>query len=818
MSSVYPLQSSFTNGEISPLLASRVDVDMWRTSLAYCRNFQILSHGGIRRRSGSRFIAELRDSSSLARLFPFRFSEEQSYVLAFNDGYIRFLAQRGVVGSPYQISHPYGDSDLKRISYAQFNDVAYLAHSEHEPKKLLRQGDTNWTLANAVFKDGPYLPTNTTATKLTPASRGSAVPIMTAANTPSGTVTSSSGTGWYAFDGNSATYWEAAADSGVLTYTFPAGVTRVVDAYWIKTITVGDPSAPTAWTFEGYDGANWVVLDSRQGESGWGRGETRFYEFNNQTAYEAYRIAITGSENPNNLVYIVETGWHERAEDQTAFNLTASSTTGINGGAGFQATDVGRAIKLLGSDGRWRWAKIISYVSSTVVTVQMYGHALPGTSPISQWALGAFSSHSGFPAAVSLFNERVMWARTDTEPVTVYGSKQGNFEEYGVSDPAVETDGLKITLLSSNMNEIMWLSDDEDLVTGSAAQIRSIGPADITQAFSATNITQKKGPNSGASYIQPLSIGGVTLYVGDGGTKIRELLMGEQNRYVAPELTVLAEHMFKTGIVDWAYAEKPDPTIYVVTGDGLLVAIAYDRDQKVLGFSRHDFGGVVENVAVISGVNEGTDDLYMVVRRTIGGQTKRYIEVLETPFDGDSMAVEDAFFVDCGLSYSGTPISTVTGLDHLEGENVKVFADGQSLSGTYKVESGQISLPGEFSKISVGLPYTSRAITLPVAGPGRDGYLFGRRVNSVVAFVDVLHSGALKVGAYGDENWVPELYDQILPEGGGMFSAPTSLKTGFIRCDMDSSWAQGQGKIVMETDDPLPLLIRAVMLQSETEP
>lgn len=818
MSSVYPLQSSFTNGEISPLLASRVDVDMWRTSLAYCRNFQILSHGGIRRRSGSRFIAELRDSSSLARLFPFRFSEEQSYVLAFNDGYIRFLAQRGVVGSPYQISHPYGDSDLKRISYAQFNDVAYLAHSEHEPKKLLRQGDTNWTLANAVFKDGPYLPTNTTATKLTPASRGSAVPIMTAANTPSGTVTSSSGTGWYAFDGNSATYWEGAADSGVLTYTFPAGVTRVVDAYWIKTITVGDPSAPTAWTFEGYDGANWVVLDSRQGESGWGRGETRFYEFNNQTAYEAYRIAITGSENPSNLVYIVETGWHERAEDQTAFNLTASSTTGINGGAGFQATDVGRAIKLLGSDGRWRWAKIISCVSSTVVTVQMYGHALPGTSPISQWALGAFSSHSGFPAAVSLFNERVMWARTDTEPVTVYGSKQGNFEEYGVSDPAVETDGLKITLLSSNMNEIMWLSDDEDLVTGSAAQIRSIGPADITQAFSATNITQKKGPNSGASYIQPLSIGGVTLYVGDGGTKIRELLMGEQNRYVAPELTVLAEHMFKTGIVDWAYAEKPDPTIYVVTGDGLLVAIAYDRDQKVLGFSRHDFGGVVENVAVISGVNEGTDDLYMVVRRTIGGQTKRYIEVLETPFDGDSMAVEDAFFVDCGLSYSGTPISTVTGLDHLEGENVKVFADGQSLSGTYKVESGQISLPGEFSKISVGLPYTSRAITLPVAGPGRDGYLFGRRVNSVVAFVDVLHSGALKVGAYGDENWVPELYDQILPEGGGMFSAPTSLKTGFIRCDMDSSWAQGQGKIVMETDDPLPLLIRAVMLQSETEP
>ncbi len=192
--------------------------------------------------------------------------------------------------------------------------------------------------------------------------------------------------------------------------------------------------------------------------------------------------------------------------------------------------------------------------------------------------------------------------------------------------------------------------------------------------------------------------------------------------------------------------------------------------------------------------------------------------MLEAPFDGESDDIEDGYFVDCGLTYSGAPISTVTGLGHLEGQSVKVFADGQAIKGDFTVTSGSITLPSSFSKISVGLGFKSRAVTLPIAGPGQDGYLFGRRAKAVSAHVDVLNSGSLKVGAFGDDNWTPPLYEQILQEGGGLFTAPTSLTTGFVRCDFDSSWAQGQGKIVMETDDPLPLLIRAVMLQSEYEP
>jgi len=809
----YSLQADFSKGQISPLLRARADVDLWRQSLYECLNFHVLTHGGLRRRSGTRFVAEVADSTALARIFPFKFSETQSYVLSFNDAKIRFYAQRGVVGSPYEIAQPYADADLFRLSYEQVNDLAYIAHKTYSPRKLSREGDTDWDLADVVFKDGPYLPANTTSTILTPASRAA---ITSRAGTASATV----GTAANAFDGNNNTDWgSTGTNTGTLTYTLSSG-TAVCDAYYIRASGSRLPTmAPSSWEFQGYNGSNWLTLDTRQSENGWSRGEVRFYEFPNQTAYSAYRLVVQGSNyESTDSMFISELGMAEAGDSMTPFTLTASSTQGINDDAGFLASDVGRTIRLLGSDGRWRWARIAAHSSSTQVTIRLYGHALPGTTPFTSWQMGVMSELGGYPGAVALFNERLMWARTDAEPVTVYGSKQGIFDEYGVSEPPLDTDGIKITLLSSGMNEILWITGDEDLVTGSSGQIRTVGPADISKSFSATNVTQRKGPTSGAAQIQPLSIGGVTLYVGAGGTKIRELVMGEQNRYVAPELSLLGEQFFKTGIKDWAFAERPDPTIYCVMGNGELVSVTYDREQRVVGFARHVIAkGEVESVAVVPSPLPGYEDVYLIVKRTISGQTKRYIEVLERPFDGDIDDVKDAFHVDCGLSYSGTPISTVTGLDHLEGEEVAVLADGGVVDGLV-VDSGSITLPYAASKISVGLRYKSRGVTLPAAGPQQDGTLFGRRRTVQGVFADVLHSGAMMMGAAGSDAWTPTLYEQIYKPGDLLVGNAVSLTSGVTQCQISGSWLQGDGKIVFETDQPLPLLIRSLILQLEGEP
>ncbi|KFB11029.1 hypothetical protein [Nitratireductor basaltis] len=823
--SFYLIQSTFNRGEISPLLGSRADVDFWRQSLFYCRNFQILTHGGLRRRSGSRFVTEVDSSAQITRLFPFSFSETQSYVLELSgSGYLRFLANRGVVqsgGSPYRISHSYAGSDLFRLSYAQFNDVAYFAHKNYTPQKLLRSAETNWSISAAVFEDGPYLDRNTTATTLEPSATGGAVPKMTGATTPSGTVSGTApttGALWQLFDRDDGQVVNWNSLPVDVQYNF-GGSSKVVDGYWILGPKSSVGAAPTSWVFQGYNGTDWITLDSVSGETGWTGGEYRYFNFQNETAYQAYRFQFKGNNglSSGTLLAMYEIALHERAANQTPFNLTASSTAGINNGAGFSASDVGRSIRFLGADGRWNWMKITSFVSSTTVKVILHDQALPDVTPSLNWSLGAFASSTGWPAAVTLYNERLMWARTSEKPVTVYGSKQGNFEDYGVSDPLRETDGINITLLSSNMNEILWIVDDEDLITGSAKQVRTVGPSDITQSFSATNITQRKGPNSGASHVQPISIGGVVLYVGAGGTKIRELVLGEQNRYVAPELSLIGEHYFKDGIVDWAFSEKPDPIIYAVTGDGLLVAITYDREQRVLGFSRHDFGGFVESVAVIPGTEPGHDDVYLVIKRTINGATKRYVEVMENAFDPQSDAVEDAFFVDCGLSYSGAATMTITGLSHLEGESVVALADGNVVEGL-TVASGQITLPYAASKVHVGLAMKSRAVTVPISGPQQDGTLFGRRKTNLSAYVDVYGSGALQMGAYAGDRWTPALTDVLLATGDELFGNKVELQTGFKRADIEGSWTEGDGQIVMETDKPLPLIIRSLMLQNESEP
>ncbi|MFI3905602.1 hypothetical protein [Ochrobactrum sp. S1502_03] len=261
--------------------------------------------------------------------------------------------------------------------------------------------------------------------------------------------------------------------------------------------------------------------------------------------------------------------------------------------------------------------------------------------------------------------------------------------------------------------------------------------------------------------------------------------------------------------------------------DGSLVSVTYDREQKIVGFAKHEItGGFVESIAVVPGVEDGFDDVYLCVRRTINGQLKRYIEVLERPFDGDIDSINDAFHVDCGLKYSGSPIQTVTGLGHLEGQTVIALADGNVVRGVSTeggeitplvVTGGKVVLPYAASNIAIGLAYKSRAVTLPVSGPQQDGTLLGRKKTIQGAMLDVLYSGAAKVSMAGSKDWTPRIHEQLLKTGGGLFGNPIELRTGIIPCDIEGSWGD-EAQIVMETDEPLPLLVRALVMQLDSEP
>ena len=172
MAKVTPIQTNFTGGEISPRLLGRVDLTKYTSSVQRCENFICFPHGGITKRSGTRFIAEVKDSSKKVRLIPFIFSTVQAYVLEFGDGYVRFYRNEGQIENisplvgPYEIVSPYAEADLDDLKFTQSADILYLTHPNYQTRKLSRTGHNAWTFSLLEHIDGPYGDINTTSTTL----------------------------------------------------------------------------------------------------------------------------------------------------------------------------------------------------------------------------------------------------------------------------------------------------------------------------------------------------------------------------------------------------------------------------------------------------------------------------------------------------------------------------------------------------------------------------------------------------------------------------------------------------------------------------
>ncbi len=432
MATLYPSTDSFVRGEISPRLHARASLELYRAGLARCLNFLTLPHGGIRKRGGSYFVAETKNSGK-ARLIPFVFSSEQAYVLELGELYLRVYAYGARVGT-VEVATPWSAAQLGDLQFYQSADQMWIAHPAHALRVLTRTAHTTWTLAVYELGDGPYDEMDTQGTLLTPADYGALTPVMTSNSTPSGAVSSSpaAADAWEAFDKNKATWADfQGGATGWIVYQGTSAA--VVDHYYFTAMKdAGEVNrTPISWVLEGSnDGATWVTLDTRSAETIWTAGETRFYEFTNQAAFLFHRFRWNGTDGDIwTDAGFAELGVNRTAASQTAFALTASSVAGINGGAGFQAGDVGRPVRLQGSDGVWRWAEIVSRVSATVVTVKLHGHALPDLSPISRWQLGAFKAGNQ-ASAVTIYEERLALARR----FSVFMSKTGDLDDFGIGE------------------------------------------------------------------------------------------------------------------------------------------------------------------------------------------------------------------------------------------------------------------------------------------------------------------------------------------------------------------------------------------------
>jgi len=460
--------------------------------------------------------------------------------------------------------------------------------------------------------------------------------------------------------------------------------------------------------------------------------------------------------------------------------------------------------------------EITAFNSATEVTatvkeddggVSVLPHNIVGAAnATTKWSLGAFGGDQGQPRAVAFYEERLYFAGTIGKPQSIFGSVTADFENH---TPGTEDDdAVNVTISSDQVNIIKHMIPGRflQIMTSSAEFTLSGGTG--TTAVTPTNLNVLRETTFGSGDVRPLRAGASTIMIQKGGEKVKEVTFSlDTDGLVGRDLTVLGEHLARGGVTDMVWQQEPELILWFVRGDGTLIGLSYDPANNTIGWHQHPLGGsgVVESITAIPSGTE--DQVYLSVKRTIDGSTVRHIVYMKSIYFNQD--VGDAFYVDSGITYDGAATTTITGLDHLEGESVQILADG-STHPDKTVSSGSITLDRQASKVHVGLSYNSLVETLRLEAGANDGIAQGKikRIHGITArFLDT-------VGA----ELGPDVNNlDRLPFRDSSMSMDTAVP--LFNGDKEIFFPSGyenDAQVVIRQSQPLPMTIVAIMRRSNT--
>lgn len=404
----------------------------------------------------------------------------------------------------------------------------------------------------------------------------------------------------------------------------------------------------------------------------------------------------------------------------------------------FASTDVSRHIRF-NFGGKRPWGKITNVFSATSISVILYAEMPVDPTNVAKlynngvtnlWQLGAWYT-GNFPRAISFHEQRLWFGGSIREPLNFWGSQPNDYENMAPTEydsVVLDTSAINYSLVANKANPILWLLSANTLLIGTQSSEWQVKAASsINQPITPTNINATEQTNNGSlAGCRPIKLGNAIGFIQKAGRKMIEIAYDfQQDSFVGKNLCVVSEHILRKGgkAKSIAYQREPSNVVWVALTDGTLAALTYEKEQQVLAWHPHDLGGngIVESLAVANSAAGTEELLYMVVKRTINGSQKRYIEYFTTDFyPVNETDISDAYHLDCGLSYSGAPTTTITGLTHLNGETVDVVADGVYVN-TKLVAGGQITLATAASKVHVGYKYTGYVKLLPLEGASPTG-------------------------------------------------------------------------------------------------
>lgn len=764
-----------------------------------------------------------------------------------------------LTGSIYEVPTPYSAADLIdtsastfKLSIAQSGDVLYIAHPNYPLKKLSRFANTKWVIDDVDFEEGPFEDLNTNRNKRVWCSG------------VSGNVQLNATFDLFSADDVGALFYLEPDDYATINpwtagqeySSNPVNILRRSDGKIYKCATSQSPTAGKrirtgpnkpvhTWGTEP-DGDGNGLIDTnieRQGVS-WRflsptKGWLQIYQYVDER--QVLARVMGGNQLPRNVVptssgtniqitNVVDSSGSVRVTTASAHGLSVGSTvSSVN--FYYYRGRVGTGYQNLKYSAT-KNATVTSVPSATqfvcdidtpegftsVASIQVIGTTLTGyiittvtdTAETYRWAKGAFNDASGYPEKVAFFRERLVLAKGQK----LYFSVTGDFENFAstdISSNVVADRAIRVSINTDQVNSIQWLAPTQALLIGTVGAEFACAENSTSEAFAPANVKIEQTSSEGSRAVQPVRVGYSVLFAQKSGRKLKELAYNfQQNGFVPSDLSVLSEHLTLGGITQLAWHKEPYVCAWGVRGDGQLLGFTYNREQDVVGWHRHRLGGsgIVESIAVIPHPDGDKDELWMIVRRTINGVTRRYVEYMEEGYD-TGMAQADAFYVDCGLTYSGTATTTITGLSHLEGQTVQILADGAAHPDRV-VTSGSITLQVAAAKVQAGLGYTSTLQTNRIEAAAADGTAQGKtkRINKLVArFMNTL-------GAWVGPSTTA--MDEIqFRTGSDLMDSPPPLFSGDKLVEFRGDY-DFDGYITIQQRQPMPMTVVAIMPQLHT--
>lgn len=412
-----------------------------------------------------------------------------------------------------------------------------------------------------------------------------------------------------------------------------------------------------------------------------------------------------------------------------------------------------------------------------------------------------FLASGNYPGAVTYFEQRRAFGGTLNQPQNGWLTKSGTESNLQYSIPTRDDDSITFKFAAREASTIRHLIPLEDLIMLTTSAPVRVSPPDGS-ALTPSNVSAKAQGYSGASNVQPVLVDQYLVFAAARGGHVRQLVRSnEVQGYALSDLCLRATHLFDGfEILDMTLARSPQPVVWAVSDTGKLLGLTYIPEENVASWHQHDTDGVFESCCCVAEGNE--DALYVIVKRTINGATKRFVERLVSRRFTDPA---DGFFVDCGLTYVGPPATVLTGLGHLEGKVVSILGDA-AVRPQQTVVGGSITLDQEASKAHVGLPIVADLQTLPLAFEAQ-AFGQGRVKNVNKVWLRVFSSSGIFAGP--DFDRLTEAKIRTTEP----FGSPPALKTGEIGIALSPAWADS-GQVCIRQADPLPLTVVGLSLEA----